>query len=66
MITGQPFFHFQNQIKKKYALRVPEFIDSDPVIAKTSPKRSFSMSKNERFFLVFAKTGPVNSGTGLS
>jgi hypothetical protein len=41
---------------------VPEFID--PVFVKTSPKRSFSMTKNERFRLVFVKTGSINSGTG--
>ncbi len=39
----------------------PEFID--PVFAKTSPKRSFSMSENERFGLDFAKTVPLNTGT---
>jgi hypothetical protein len=38
---------------------VPEFID--PVFAKTSPNRSFSVIK--RFQLVFAKTGSINSGT---
>jgi len=38
---------------------VPEFID--PVFAKTSPKKI----ENERFGLVFAKTGSINSGTGL-
>ncbi len=36
---------------------VPEFID--PVFVKTSPKHSFSMTENERFGLVFAKTGSV-------
>jgi hypothetical protein len=41
---------------------VPEF--RDPVFAKTSLKRSFSASENERFGLVFAKTGSLNSGTG--
>jgi hypothetical protein len=41
---------------------VPEFID--PVFAKTSPKRSFLVIENERFRLVFAKTGSINSGTG--
>ncbi len=42
---------------------VPEFID--PVFAKTSPKRSFIIIKNdERFGLVYAKTGSINSGTG--
>ena len=34
---------------------VPEFID--PVFAKTSPKRSFSIIANERFGLEFAKLG---------
>jgi hypothetical protein len=38
---------------------VSEFID--PVFAKTSPKRSFSITKNERIGLVFAKTGSINS-----
>jgi hypothetical protein len=33
---------------------VPEIID--PVFAKTSPKRSFSMTEHERFGLVFTKT----------
>ncbi len=41
---------------------MPEFIDL--VLAKTSRKRSFSMTKNERFGLVFAKPGSANSGTG--
>ncbi len=41
---------------------MPEFID--PVFAKISPKRSFSMTENEHFGLVFAKTGSINSGTG--
>ncbi len=43
---------------------VPEIID--PVFAKTSPKRSFCMTENERFGLVFGKTGSINSGTGLN
>jgi hypothetical protein len=42
---------------------MPEFID--PVFAKTSPKRSFSIIENERFGLVVAKTGSINSGTVL-
>ncbi len=42
---------------------VPKFID--PVFEKTSPKRSFSMTENERFGLVFAKSGSVNSGLGV-
>jgi hypothetical protein len=43
-------------------LSVPEIID--PVFTKTSPKRSFCMTENERFGLVFTKTGSINSGTG--
>jgi hypothetical protein len=42
---------------------VPEFIY--PVFAKTSPKRSLSLIINERFGLVFAKTGSINSGAGV-
>ena len=42
---------------------VPEFMN--PVFAKTSPKRSFSVIENERFGLVFAKTWSINSGTEL-
>ncbi len=42
---------------------VPEIIDL--VFEKTSPKRSFSMTENERFGLVFANTGSINSGTGI-
>jgi hypothetical protein len=41
---------------------VPEFID--PVFTKTSQKRSFTVIENERFGLVLAKTGSINSGTG--
>ena len=32
---------------------------------KTSPKCSYSVTENERFGLVFAKTGSINSGTGV-
>ncbi len=39
---------------------VPELID--PVFVKTSPKRSFSVIQNERFGLVFVKTGSIISG----
>ncbi len=41
---------------------VPEFID--PVFTKTSPKRSFSLNRKRAFWLVFAKTGSIISGTG--
>ena len=47
----------------KQIITVLEFID--PVFEKTSPKRSFSMTENDRFGLVFAKTGSINSGTGV-
>ncbi len=33
----------------------------DPVFAKTSPKRPFCMTENERFRLFFVKTGSINS-----
>ncbi len=42
---------------------MPEFIDQ--VFANTSPKLSFSILENERFGLVFAKTGSINSGTAV-
>ncbi len=40
---------------------MPEFID--PVFVKISPKRSFSITENEHFGLVFTKTESINSGT---
>ncbi len=43
---------------------LPKFID--PVFMKTSPKRPFSLIENERFGLVFRKTGSINSGTGMN
>ncbi len=45
-------------------ITVPEIID--PVFAKTSQNARFLLSENERFGLVFVKTGSINSGTGLS
>ncbi len=42
---------------------MPEFIE--PVFTKTSPKRSFSVTQNERLGLVFAKTGSIILGTEL-
>jgi hypothetical protein len=42
---------------------VPEFID--PVITKTSPKTLVFSQTNERFGLVFAKTGFIISGTAM-
>jgi hypothetical protein len=54
----------QSQHLRKHSVEystVPEFIDQ--VFAKTSPKRSFSVIQNERFELVFVKTGSINSGT---
>ncbi len=40
---------------------MPEIID--PVFAKTSQYARFLLSVNERFGLVFVKTGSINSGT---
>jgi hypothetical protein len=48
----------------KWSRPVTEFID--PAFAETSPNRSFSLTENERFGLVFSKTGSKNSGTGNS
>jgi hypothetical protein len=42
---------------------VPEIMD--PVFAKTSQNARFLLSENERFGLVFVKTGSINSGTGV-
>jgi hypothetical protein len=42
---------------------VPEIID--PVFAKTGQNARFLLSENERFELVFVKTGSINSGTEL-
>ncbi len=41
------------------SIPVPEFINQ--VFAKTSSKRSFSMTENERLGLVIAKTGSIIS-----
>jgi hypothetical protein len=40
---------------------VPEIID--PVFTNTSQNARFLLSENERFGLVFVKTGSLNSGT---
>jgi hypothetical protein len=50
-------------VRIQSATSMPEFID--PVITKTSPKRSFSVIENAHFWLVSAKTGSINLGTGL-
>jgi hypothetical protein len=42
---------------------MPEIID--PVFTKTSQNARFLLSENERFGLVFVKTGSINSGTGI-
>jgi hypothetical protein len=46
----------------KLSQPVLEFIDL--VFAKTSLKRSFSMTEKERSGLVFAKSGSIHTGTG--
>jgi hypothetical protein len=50
----------KKSIKEFYP--VPEIID--PVFAKTCQNARFLLSENERFGLVFVKTGSINSGTG--
>jgi hypothetical protein len=42
---------------------MPEIID--PVFAKTSPKRSFSLTEYERFGLIFTKTRVYKFGHWL-
>ncbi len=42
----------------------PSALIYKPSFAKTNPKRSFSVIENERFGLVFAKTGSIISGKG--
>jgi hypothetical protein len=42
---------------------MPEIID--PIFAKTSQNARFILSENERFGLVFVKTGSINSGTSV-
>ncbi len=56
--------HLAELTMSKCKLISAEFID--PVFAKTIPKRSFSVIQNERFGLVFTKTGSINSGTELT
>jgi hypothetical protein len=43
---------------------VPEI--KDPVFTKTSQNARFLLSENERFGLVFVKTGSINSGIGFN
>ncbi len=38
---------------------------TDPVFVKTSQNARFLLSENERFGLVFVKTGSINSGTDV-
>ncbi len=47
----------------KTCIAVTEIIDN--VFAKTSQNARFLLSENERFGLVFVKTGSINSGTVL-
>ncbi len=59
--TGRVHFlglKLTTHISKSQIHLVPEFID--PVFAKKSQKRSFSVIENERFRLVFAKTSARN------
>ncbi len=52
-----------DRLRGEKTIPVPEFID--PVFTKTSPKRSFSLNRKRAFWLVFAKTGSIISGTGI-
>ncbi len=56
------FWGLNHFMLKVCSTPVPEIID--PVFAKTSQNARFLLSENERFGLVFVKTGSINSGTG--
>ena len=62
--SGTEFINPEGEFLNVIFSPLPEFID--PVFAKTSQKRSFLKIENERFGLVFAKTGYINSGNCLS
>jgi hypothetical protein len=57
--VGNPQMFVGN--KQFHPLPVPEIIDL--VFAKTSQNTRLLLSENERFGLVFVKTGSINSGT---
>jgi hypothetical protein len=63
--TAVRYEHFEwlNYNNSLIKSTVPEIID--PVFAKTSQNARFLLSENERFGLVFVKTGSINSGTGV-
>ncbi len=48
--------------KEEIDSHVPKIIDL--VFTKTSQNARFLLSENERFGLVFVKTGSINSGNG--
>ncbi len=54
-------FLYAVPVFENYPKSVPEIID--PVFVKTSQNARFLLSENERFGLVFVKTGSINSGT---
>jgi hypothetical protein len=60
--AGLKFSALFNSVPPFIIHPVPEIID--PVFAKTSQNARFLLSENERFGLVFVKTGSINSGTG--
>jgi hypothetical protein len=47
----------------RFLIAVPEFLDQ--FSRKQAQKHYFSVSEKELFWLVFTKTGSINSGTGL-
>ncbi len=61
-VQGCPGSFPSSSILQPQQIPVPEFID--PVFTKTSPKLSFSLNRKRAFWLVFAKTGSIISGTG--
>ncbi len=61
LVSDQRLSLSKNACFQKWAFSVPKFIG--PVFAKTSSKRLFSLTENERFGLVLAKTRSITRKT---
>ncbi len=58
--SGEKCTHAPHALLQGVQITAPEIID--PVFAKNSQNARFLLSENERFGLVFVKTGSINSG----
>jgi hypothetical protein len=63
LLNQEESFKVLSELRDNEYIPVPEIID--PFFAKTSQNARFLVSENERFGLVFVKTGSINSGTGI-